>query len=111
MAKIKKWIPFFIILGVAFATFLNMVLFTEDHYSPQSDDPQIIYYEACASCHSDDGNGRMIIYPSIISKNLDREVIKKKITEGGWMMPRFNNIKADTLKKLVEYIYKGDFAN
>jgi hypothetical protein len=108
--KVKKWVPFFMILLIALTTFINMVLFSENPYKPVTDDPLIIYYEACSSCHGDEGISNSFIYPSLLTgKYPDKLFIKRKITEGGWLMPRFNNIKGDTLINLVELVNSNDF--
>lgn len=107
--EFKKWIPFGLILGIAIIALFDLLLFTEDSYQPTVDDPQIIYYEACASCHSDNANGDGFLYPPLRGDTLSTAKIEDIIVNGSWIMPRFNNIKGDTLSFLVKFIHKQEF--
>lgn len=105
---IKRWSAFVILLLIALISLVNLVFFTDDPYKPTTDDPDIIYYEACSDCHGDIGQGSGLLYPSLDSLS-SRTEIEKNIVKGGWLMPKFKYIHGDTLKKLVNYIYKKEY--
>lgn len=105
----RKWIPLILILTIVIISLINLFFFTEDPYRPTTDDPQIIYYEACASCHGDEGNGVGFLYPPLRTDTLSVVEIENIITMGSWRMPRFYNIKNDTLATLVKFIHEQGF--
>lgn len=105
---IKRWAPFVILITIAVISFLNLVFFTKASYKPETDDPDIIYYEACSDCHGETGKGSGILYPAFDS-TISREEIQENIMNGGWLMPKFEHIHGDTLKKLVNYIYEQNY--
>lgn len=107
----KKWIPFIAILLIAGIALFDLLLFSENLYQPTTADPQIIYYEACASCHGDNGKGDDFLYPSLINESLSVLEIETIIVEGTWRMPHFRNIKNDTLSALVTFIHQQNFEN
>lgn len=106
---LKKWLPFIIMLSIAIIAFINLVFFPNDQYHPKTDDPDIIYYEACTDCHGENGQGSGLLYPAFDTTSMSRKEIRKNIVDGGWLMPEFRNIRADTLEKLVNYIYEKKY--
>ena len=105
---IKRWAPFVILITIAVISLANLIFFTDAEYRPRTDDPDEIYYEACSDCHGESGQGSSILYPAL-DTSLSREEIQKNIMNGGWLMPKFKHIHGDTLKKLVNYIYKQNY--
>jgi len=112
MQKLKRWLPFMIIISGAFITFVYLVFSGgTDPYIPNSDDPEIIYRDACSHCHGLNGEGDGLLYPAFDNENLTMQDIKKSISEGSWRMPDFENIRNDTLNILVLYIYEKQYLN
>lgn len=108
--NIKKWIPFATMLSLAVFSFVYFIIAAgEDAYQPLSDDPKTIYREACAECHGERGEGVGVLYPGLADEAYSREKIKQSISEGSWRMPRFKNIKGDTLDLLVQFVFSKSY--
>ncbi|KAA3617716.1 MAG: cytochrome c [Calditrichaeota bacterium] len=110
MDKIRRWAPFVTLLIIACFSFIYFILLGDNEpYFPTTDNPELIYQEACVQCHGKKGQGSGILYPSFDHSQLDIKKIERAILEGDWLMPRFENIKGDTLKNLSEYIYSKKY--
>ena len=110
MSKIRRWAPFFLILTVACFSFIYFLLYGDiEPYIPTTNDPNIIYQEACVHCHGKNGEGNGILYPAFDHSQLTIKEIGQNISEGTWRMPKFGNIKGDTLRDLSEYIYSKKY--
>lgn len=107
--KLKRWFPFIFMIGIALISFLYLVLFPEEKYKPHTDDPDLIYYQACSECHGDYGQGRGVLNPALNKTNYSKKDIEDYIVAGSWRMPKFKYIHGDTLKKLVNYIHAKGF--
>ncbi len=100
----RKWIPFilFSVLIIVFSAYFLLSTKSSD-YQPVTDDPAVIYYEACAHCHGKNGRSDNLLYPDLVEEDLSVVKVKEIITRGELMMPVFKKIKGDTLQKLAEY--------
>jgi mono/diheme cytochrome c family protein len=106
---IKKWLPFIFLMVVLIISMAYLFLSPDQsEYTPQSDNPAIIYREACMHCHGDQGQGSGLLYPAF-DKDLTEGHIQATITEGDLLMPAFPGIKGDTLKQLVHFIHSGAY--
>lgn len=109
MDKIRRWAPFILMLTVAVFSFLYFLFYGDNEpYFPATDDPNVIYQEACVHCHGKNGQGDGILYPAF-EQQLTVKIIEQNISEGTWLMPKFENIKGDTLRKLSEFIYGKEY--
>jgi cytochrome c553 len=110
MNKVRKWLPFTLMITLACLSFIYFILFGDNEpYFPESGDPAIIYQEACVQCHGKNGEGSGILYPAFDHSELTLEIIRQNIKEGTWLMPRFKNINGDTLNLLSDYIYQKKY--
>jgi len=101
----KKWFPFISMVVIALAATVYLVLKGGDNlYIPHTDDPSVIYKEACVDCHGADGQGDGLLYPAFDYSELDLKLIKDKIAHGDWRMPAFRHIHTDTLDVLARFI-------
>lgn len=109
--QIKKWLPFFALVLAAVISAASFLFNTSDgSYQPQTRDPQVIYNEACKTCHGAKGEGNGL-YPSLQDELLLPHRVRKSILEGHLFMPAYIHIKGDTLEALVEFISSGQFMN
>ncbi len=108
--SVKRWIPFgffvFLIIGFSFYLFFNQ---QKSDYRPQTENPSVIYYEACSHCHGKDGRSDNLLYPDLDSKKLSRVRVRDVIQKGDLFMPAFEHIRGDTLQKLVDFIINGQY--
>ena len=107
----KRWIPFILMISIALFTLLYMVFYGgNEPYVPKTDSPEIIYQQACAHCHGDNGEGSGLLYPAFSDDAYNLQEIKEKITQGTWLMPGFENIKGDTLNSLADFILERGYS-
>ncbi len=104
MRKLTKWVPFMALM----ATIAGSSLFLffgggNGYYKPATDDPAVIYRQACMECHGKRGEGNGVLYPAF-DKYMDEEDVLREIREGNWRMPAFRYIRGDTLLILARYI-------
>ena len=105
MNKINRWIPFIFMLTMALISIFYLVFYgTTESYKPFTDNPAVIYREACARCHGNKGEGSQVLYPALQQSGYTVNGVKETIESGTWLMPGFKNIKGDTLTNLAEYI-------
>ena len=109
-ATIRRWTPFvlFLLLLIVFSAYFLLSAKTSN-YKPTTDNPAIIYYEACSHCHGKNGQTGNLLYPDLVDEHLDAEHVTKIITEGESLMPAFKNLKGDTLQKLVDFVVQKKF--
>jgi len=106
----KRWLPFIVILLIALLSGIYLLLnTTRSTYYPQTDQPGVIYREACAGCHGARGEGEHLIYPELAKEVLNRGRAQQLIMNGSMMMPAFIYIKGDTLKALLDYVVGKKF--
>lgn len=111
MQAFRRWVPFLVILGILMITMAYMFLNRQTvYYTPQTDNPAVIYREACQHCHGDKGQGTGLLYPAFGDK-LTPETITEIIRNGSFLMPAYVNITGDTLKTLSLYIYDRGYLN
>ena len=62
---IKKWLPFIFLLVIILGSSSYLVLGNKkNNYKPNTDNPKVIYREACMHCHGDKGQGTGLLYPA-----------------------------------------------
>ncbi len=102
--KRGKWLPFYMLLGTALGFSVYLIFFGGNGaYRPQTDDPALIYRQACMECHGAHGEGNGLLYPAF-NKWMDEEDVAREIREGNWRMPAFRYIRNDTLAVLARYV-------
>lgn len=110
MQQLRKWLPFLIILVIiAFSTIYLIFGQQRSAYFPKTDDPAVIYGEACSGCHGKNGEGEGLIYPALDEEEFTAKEVRQKITEGALFMPAFTHIHKDTLDSLVNYVSEKKF--
>lgn len=106
----KRWIPFILMISVALFTFVYLVFYGgTEPYKPRTDDPQLIYEQACAHCHGERGEGSGLLYPAFSDSAYILDEVKNTITEGTWLMPGFVHIKGDTLERIGRFIVDKEY--
>ncbi len=108
--NLRRWIPFslFLILIIVFSSYF-LLSAKASNYQPVTDDPAVIYYEACSHCHGKNGQSENLLYPDLAEEKMSVSKVKELVTNGEFMMPAFKNIKGDTLQKLAEYVAEKQF--
>jgi mono/diheme cytochrome c family protein len=76
----------------------------KDDYTPTTDDPAVVFSEACARCHNERGLGGRGIGPRLAGKAVSTEQVHKNVTEGEGRMPRFPNLRGQALANLERYV-------
>jgi len=76
----------------------------EDYYTPTTDDPAIIFSEACARCHNERGLGGRGIGPRLAGRAVPAEAVREHIMKGEGRMPRFPNLRGQALANLERYV-------
>lgn len=110
MQKLLKWLPFSVFIIVAFLGLIYLIYYgNNESYYPSTNNPEIIYKQACANCHGNMGEGDIILYPKLVNIKLEKDEIADIISNGSWRMPDFPFITGDTLTKLVEYVFNEDY--
>jgi len=110
MQALKRWMTFLIIMGILLITMSYMFLNKQTvYYRPQTDNPSLIYKEACQHCHGDRGQGTGLFYPGLVEEDMTGESIADIIQNGSFLMAAYVNIKGDTLQILSDYIYRKGF--
>ncbi len=108
--KIKKWLPFIILILIiivtAFYLFLNTLKST---YVPTTDNPGQIYREACSGCHGVQGEGKGL-FPNLADQTIEAAHVREIIKSGALMMPSFEQLQGDTLNKVAEYVSQHKFS-
>ncbi len=74
-------------------------------YKPTTDNPKVIYEEACSWCHGSDFEGT-VRGPSLVKNELEILRIRKMLVEGNEKMPRFKHLTGDTLESVINYVSK-----
>jgi mono/diheme cytochrome c family protein len=106
---IKKWLPFIFLLVIILGSSSYLVLGNKkNNYKPNTDNPKVIYREACMHCHGDKGQGTGLLYPAF-EDIMNKSDIEDAIIKGSFLMPEFHHINGDTLKNLVEFIHSKSF--
>ena len=75
-----------------------------DNYEPTTDDPAVIFQEACARCHGEAGEGGDGIGPRLVGAGAPPEKVMEQVAEGIGRMPRFPNIRGQALENLAVYV-------
>lgn len=94
------------VIAMAFVTVLIVLSLTGgvDDYTPATDDGEVIYREACARCHGDDGAGVDPGGPRLAGQAEGPEEVREHVREGKGRMPRFPNIRGRALDNLAAYV-------
>lgn len=108
--QVKKWTPFLIIIFIILISLVYLFYGNKtSDYMPQTDNPAVIYRQACLGCHGQNGRGSEFLYPNLVEEKLTPEKIEKFVTEGELLMPAFPHIQGDTLDGLVNYIQRQKY--
>jgi len=75
-----------------------------DNYTPSTNNPEVIFREACARCHGERGLGGSAIGPRLTDLGESLEEVKKQLEEGHGRMPSFPNIRGQALHNLATYV-------
>ncbi len=75
-----------------------------DNYMPTTENPVVIFREACARCHGERGVGGSDIGPRLVGVGESIDEVKKQVIEGHGRMPRFPNIRGRALQNLAAYV-------
>ena len=108
--KIKRWLPLGIIMPILLALLINYFLAAKADYKPQTDDPAVIYHEACSKCHGENGEGGGAMISQFRLEGKSAQEIKDTIRSGSFIMPAFTAIRQDTLDRLADYLLQGKFS-
>jgi mono/diheme cytochrome c family protein len=76
-----------------------------DEYMPRSTSGAVIFEEACARCHGENGVGDGPEGPRLSGAATDPELVKERVQAGEARMPRFPNIRDMALENLAEYVH------
>ena len=63
-----------------------------------------IYANACASCHGDNGQGKLGFLLKLAGSDISSEAISEKIINGGHFMPAFPNISQPDAEQVAAYL-------
>jgi len=74
-----------------------------DNYQPDTDDPAVIFQEACARCHGEGGRGGDV-GPRLAGRGEEPEEVVEQVQEGKGRMPRFPNLGGHALRNLSAYV-------
>ncbi len=109
-ANFRRWLPFFAFatLAIVFSLYFFLTV-PSSNYHPKTDNPAIIYFEACSHCHGKTGQASNLLYPNLAGKALKPLEVEKVIRQGALFMPAFKHIQGDTLQQLVDYIVEQRF--
>ena len=76
-----------------------------DPYTPSTDDPAVIFQEACARCHGEGGIGGEQEGPRLAGHAVEPGEVKEQLREGKGRMPSFPNIRGQALENLARYVH------
>ena len=76
-----------------------------DEYLPQGTEGAVIFEEACARCHGENGVGDGPEGPRLAGGGTDPELVKQRVRVGEGRMPRFPNIRDMALENLAEHVH------
>lgn len=108
--QFKRWLPFGGLLAIILFTTVYLLGSQQPSaYVPQTDDPALIYKQACSGCHGINGQGKGLFYPALDEENFTLQEIRQKISEGALFMPAFHHIKGDTLSALAHWVQQKKF--
>ncbi len=77
---------------------------SNDYSPPQETDGQQMFQAACSECHEPLPDQPIDMFYELSQENANIAYVSKKITNGGFTMPKFPNIKGDKLKQLSQYV-------
>jgi len=103
----RKMIAVLATLGVLVFVGVLLVLSLSagaDDYTPTTDDPEVVFHEACARCHNERGIGGRGIGPRLAGRGVPVEEVREHVTEGDGKMPRFPNIRGQALENLERHV-------
>jgi cytochrome c553 len=106
----RKWVPFVFLILILFIL-VEFLLSTgrTNEYLPQSSDPSLVFKQACAECHGEQGEGNGMLYPDLTKEMLSERGVKNIVRNGDLFMPAFPNIPDRTLQKLAAYVAEKKF--
>jgi cytochrome c553 len=75
-----------------------------DNYEPSTDNPEVVFGEACARCHGERGVGGDAEGPRLAGLGVPLEEVKRQLREGQGRMPSFPNIRGRALDNLAAHV-------
>ena len=93
-----------LVMGFISALVILSMLGGVDPYTPTTEDPEVVFREACARCHGERGLGGSGIGPRLADAGESMDEVKKQVVEGHGRMPRFPNIRGRALQNLTAYV-------
>ena len=105
----KRWIPFIILILIAVLSTISLITGGRESYTPVSNEPALIYREACMECHGSGKNKANLWSPSLAEENHSGQEVKKIVSQGTWRMPAFPNITQTALDSLANYVAERRF--
>ncbi len=109
--QFKRWLPFGgLVAIIIFTTVYLLGSQQPSAYLPQTENPAVIYKQACSGCHGARGEGTGLFYPALHEETFTAKEIERKIREGALFMPAFRHINGDTLKVLVRWVKDKQFS-
>lgn len=94
----RKYSLLFVVTGLLSAC-------SNDYTPEKTATAEQIYQEACASCHSGE-SADSSKYWTMNKKNANKAYVTYKVKGGSLTMPKFNNISAEDLEKISEFVLK-----
>ena len=97
------------IILLALISSIYLIFGGQRNYQPSSDDPELIYREACLECH---GSGRQpanFWTPALTEKTITSTEVKEIVARGTWRMPAFPAITGQVLDSLARYVKEKQF--
>ena len=107
MISRKKWS---IVMAVVVLAFVGVLLFLslyggQDNYRPMTNEPEVIFHQACVRCHSEKGVGGQGIGPRLAGKVVPPDEVREHVQKGKGRMPRFPNIRGEALENLAGCVH------
>ncbi len=93
-----------LVMGFISVLLILSMLGGVDNYMPTTENPVVIFREACARCHGERGVGGSDIGPRLAGVGEPIDEVKKQVVEGHGRMPRFPNIRGRALQNLAGYV-------
>ena len=93
-----------VVMGFISVLVILSMLGGVDPYTPTTEDPEVVFREACARCHGERGVGGSAIGPRLAGVGSPIDEVKKQLAEGHGRMPSFPNIQGRALVNLAAYV-------
>lgn len=94
----------FVILGIISALVILSMQGGVDSYAPSTDNPVVVFREACARCHGERGVGGDADGRRLADLGTPVHEVRRQLMEGQGRMPSFPNIRGRALENLSVYV-------